>query len=133
MSERRIHRIYVTRNREYHVRRDVCIAVRDLATGRWLHQHAALYHRVAGALCLTDGGCTIRAALPRPGESLVFTGSGTVTTPVLRVERPARAVVELYAKLADDLDVDTTELPERSWEPIVGTASQVVARPATVS
>ena len=33
-QERRIHKVYVTRNTEYHVRRNVCIAVLDRKSGR---------------------------------------------------------------------------------------------------
>jgi hypothetical protein len=35
-KERRIHRIFVTRNSEYHVRRNVCVGVRDRRSGEWL-------------------------------------------------------------------------------------------------
>ncbi len=31
-SERRIHRVFVTKNTEYHVRWQTCVAVRDLVT-----------------------------------------------------------------------------------------------------
>ena len=31
--DRRIHRVFVTRNTEYHVRAGVCVAVRDLRGG----------------------------------------------------------------------------------------------------
>ena len=42
-KERRIHRIFVTRNSEYHVRRNVCVGVRDRRSGEWLAGHMAFY------------------------------------------------------------------------------------------
>ena len=97
--ERRIHRVFVTRNTEYHVRRDVCVAVRDRSSGRWLPGHSALHRRVAGALALVDtGGFAVRATLPREGESIVFDGEGTITSPVTAIERPERHIVAEYPK-----------------------------------
>src|SRR6187549_387121 len=41
-TERRRHRVYMTRNTEYHFRDGVCVAVRDRRTGDWLPGHLAL-------------------------------------------------------------------------------------------
>ena len=40
--ERRRHRAYVTRNTEYHFRDDVCVAVRDVKSRKWLVSHLAV-------------------------------------------------------------------------------------------
>jgi hypothetical protein len=95
LAERRIHRVYVTSNTEYHLRRDLCVAVRDRKSGRFLTRHAALFRRVRGAMRrYGDNGCVIEDALPREGQSLVF--ETAVTTPVLSIERPHPALVRAY-------------------------------------
>jgi hypothetical protein len=55
-KERRIHRIFVTRNSEYHVRRNVCVGVRDRRSGEWLAGHLALRSTVSGGLKFHDNG-----------------------------------------------------------------------------
>lgn len=99
MIERRIHKIFVTRNTEYHLRKDLCVAVRDRHTGEWLRAHLALRHRVHGTLKFNrQGGITPNTGLPAVGESLFFHASGRdlVTSPVLSIERPARDTVGAY-------------------------------------
>ena len=97
--ERRIHRVYVTRNTEYHMRKDTCVAVRDRSSGRWLVRHPALRQRVQGAIRFCDNG-SIRAnpGLPRIGESICFENSGRdlITSCVVSVERPHLDTVSGY-------------------------------------
>jgi hypothetical protein len=97
--DRRIHRVFVTRNTEYHVRRDTCVGVRDRQTGTWLQQHFALNLPVAGAIRFFDGGA-MRAnpGLPQIGESIYFEAAGRdlVTSSVVSVERPAPDTVAQY-------------------------------------
>ena len=98
-KERRIHRVFVTRNTEYHVRRDTCVAVRDRRSGEWLRAHMALDHRVRGSLRFRGtGGVTPNEGLPRVGDSLFFYASGRdlVTSAIVSVERPPRDVVATY-------------------------------------
>jgi hypothetical protein len=96
-DERRIHLVVVTRNTEYHFRRELCIAIRDVRTGRWLRRHTALFRRVTGALLsVGHDGFIIHPFPPRIGESLVFDGDGTVTSAVIAVLRPPRQIVETY-------------------------------------
>lgn len=98
-SERRIHRVFVTRNTEYHVRRDQCVAVKDRRSGEWLRAHLALRGRVSGALRFTDeGGIQPNPGTPAIGESLFFRASGRdlVTSTILAIERPGRDVVRGY-------------------------------------
>lgn len=99
--DRRIHRVFVTRNTEYHLRRDRCVAVRDRQTGKFQPRHSALFRKVGGAIAYqNDGAFTAERTLPRPGESIFFEGTGTVTSPVIAVERPPREIVELYPIVA---------------------------------
>src|SRR5262245_36300098 len=97
--ERRRHRIYVTKNTEYHFRDGFCVAVRDRRTGDFLHGHLALRKRMHGGLKFYLNG----ALLPNPGEpnvgeALYFAADGRdlVTSPLERVERPSRAIAEAY-------------------------------------
>jgi hypothetical protein len=97
--ERRRHRVYVTRNTEYHFRDGFCVAVRDRRTGEYLQGHLALHRRVQGGLKFFDnGGIAPNAGDPRPGESLYFASDGRdlVTSPLEGVERPELQVVNGY-------------------------------------
>jgi hypothetical protein len=97
--ERRRHRVYVTRNTEYHFRDGFCVAVRDRRTGDFLHGHLALQRRVHGGLKFSlGGGIEPNAGEPREGESLYFASEGRdlVTSPLESIERPPRTVVEAY-------------------------------------
>jgi hypothetical protein len=105
--ERRRHRVFVTRNTEYHFRDGFCIAVRDRRTGDFLEGHLALRRRVNGGLrFFTNGGISPNGGDPQPGESLYFASDERVpetartrelvTSPLESVERPPRALVEAY-------------------------------------
>jgi hypothetical protein len=97
--ERRRHRVYLTRNTEYHLRDGFCVAVRDRRTGDFLQGHLALQRRVHGGLkFFPDGGIAPNAGEPRQGESLYFAADGRdlVTSALEGVERPAKEVVGAY-------------------------------------
>ena len=111
--ERRRHRVFVTRNTEYHFRDGFCIAVRDRRTGDFLEGHLALHRRINGGLrFFPNGGIAPNEGLPQPGESLYFAGKAQkgsvggdvegakarelVTSPLESVERPDRRLVEAY-------------------------------------
>lgn len=99
-DERRIHKVFVTRNTEYHVRKNLCVGVRDRNTGRWLSGHIALKSEVAGGLSfLRTGAVRATDSLPGVGESLFFCREGRdlVTSPIVSIERPPRAVVHGYS------------------------------------
>lgn len=93
--ERRLNRVYVTRNTEYHIRRDICVAVRDRETGKWLTSHMALNRRICGGLRFNENGVIPNSGLPQIGESLYFQSSGhdLITSVVTSVERPSQDVV----------------------------------------
>jgi len=109
--ERRRHRVFVTRNTEYHFRDGFCIAVRDRRTGDFLEGHLALHRRVNGGLKFSpNGGISPNNGEPAPGESLYFAGDGKdphgeeararelVTSPLQTVERPPRELVDAYPR-----------------------------------
>ena len=98
--DRRIHRVFVTRNTEYHVRRDRCVGVRDRQTGMWLQKHFAINLPIAGAIRFFESGA-MRAnpGLPQVGESMYFESRGRdlVTSSVVSVERPQADTVAQYS------------------------------------
>ena len=97
--ERRIHRVFVTRNTEYHVRRSTCVGVRDRKSGRWLAGHLAMESDMSGGLRFNrNGGISPNEGVPAVGESIFFLASGRdlVTSPVVRIDRPERDIVQTY-------------------------------------
>jgi hypothetical protein len=97
--ERRIHQVFVTQNSEYHVRENLCVAVRDRESGEWLRSHFAVRRPVVGSMRFFESGAiSASAGLPELGESLYFEelGRDLVTGSVIAVERPERAVLGQY-------------------------------------
>ena len=97
--ERRRHRVYVTRNTEYHFRDGFCIAVRDRRTGDFLRGHLALHGRIeAGIRFFSNGAMAPNVGEPRCGESLYFASRGRdlVTSPLEGIERPPYETVRSY-------------------------------------
>jgi hypothetical protein len=97
--ERRRHRIFVTRNTEYHFRDDVCVAVRDRRTGSFLQGHLALCRPLHGGIrFFPNGAMSPNPGEPRPGESLYFANDerDLVTSPLERVERPSKELARAY-------------------------------------
>jgi hypothetical protein len=96
--ERRIHKVFITRNTEYHVRRNTCVAVKDRRTGQWLQGHLALASKVSGGIRFTQNGVSASDGLPSVGESLFFCASGRdlVTSPIEAITRPTRDTIAAY-------------------------------------
>ena len=97
--DRRRHRVFVTRNTEYHLRDRVCVAVRDRRSGEFLGGHLAVRRELAGGVHRVPNGTLIpREEEPSPGEALFFIADGIdlVTSPLIRVERPGKDVVRTY-------------------------------------
>jgi len=97
--ERRRHKMFVTKNTEYHFRDDVCVAVRDRKTGRWLASHLALKRRLAGGVRFEGQGCPIPfSEPPKVGDALFFGlgGRELVTSLLCAIERPERQLVLEY-------------------------------------
>ncbi len=98
-ADRRRHRMYVTRNTEYHLRDGICVAVRDRNTGRWLASHLALNRRVSGGVRFFPNGTAVPSGDgPKVGEALYFGEGGRelLTSVLCAVERPAKTVVHAY-------------------------------------
>jgi hypothetical protein len=98
--DRRIHKVFVTRNSEYHVRQQTCVGVRDRETGQWLRSHFAIARPVVGSIKFFESGAMSAApGLPSVGESMYFEdlGRDLVTSAVVAVERPVAELVAQYA------------------------------------
>ncbi len=98
-TDRRRHRVYVTKNTEYHFRDGFCVAVRDRRSGDFLHGHLALRRRIHGGLKFFLNGAIIpNSGEPRVGESLYFASEGRdlVTSPLEGVERPSKDLTKAY-------------------------------------
>jgi hypothetical protein len=97
--ERRKHRMYVTRNTEYHFRDGVCVAVRDRRSNAWLMHHLALMRKLAGAVRFHPNGTALpKRDEPSVGEAMYFGGDGNelVTSLLASIERPDRDLVAQY-------------------------------------
>ena len=102
--DRRRHRVYVTKNTEYHFRDGFCVAVRDRRTGDFLHGHLALRRRVHGGLkFFLNGAIVPNPGEPRVGEALYFATDGRdlVTSPLENVERPSKEIVSAYPSVRE--------------------------------
>lgn len=93
-ENRRRHRMFVTKNTEYHLRLDQCVGVRDRDSGAWHRHHAALRLR---AIQVPPMGHDDRWL----GRRLQFWGSqaDVVTSPVMEVARPERECLPRYVSL----------------------------------
>ena len=102
--ERRRHRVYVTKNTEYHLRDGFCVAVRDRRTGDFVSGHLALRRRIGGGIRFySNGALTPNPGEPTPGEALYFSttpeGRDLVTSSVERGERPEKEVIRTYPRV----------------------------------
>ena len=99
--ERRIHKVFVTQNSEYHFQRNTCVAIRDRKTGEWQQQHRALLRDVSGSILYGENGTVrITPGLPKVGESMYFDTSDCelITSAIVSVERPAYELVASYRR-----------------------------------
>jgi hypothetical protein len=103
--ERRAHRLYVTRNHEYHCRNEICVAVRDIRTGEFVRHHMAIGKKASASLRLGENGIE-SISMPNEthvGERLHFTSGpedhhDVLTSPVQAIERPPKEAVYHYAR-----------------------------------
>jgi len=102
--DRRRHRVYVTRNTEYHTRDNRCVAVRDRHSGMWLWEHSALWSRILGGISFFNGGVKPMPGVPDVGQSLYLHphrgNDDIVTSTLVAIERPQREVVTTYPAFA---------------------------------
>lgn len=101
--ERRKHKVYVTRNTEYHLRDGVCVAVRDRNSGRFRPAHIALNLRLEGGVKIHPNGCLVPdPGEPRVGDAIFFNDRSTgedrqiVTSRLERIGRPSKEDVAAY-------------------------------------
>lgn len=97
-DERRVHRVYVTRNTEYHVRAKVCVAVRDRVQRTWFEAHPAVGRTLEGVLRISKSGISPCQGEPDLGDSIYFRRGerDLITSRVERIERPAKDIVKRY-------------------------------------
>ncbi len=86
--ERRVHIIYRTNNREYHVRAGRCVAVRNLGTMVWISNHEAIGMELANEHSPEE-------TIGRPLE-FVSSYAKIRTSRVSEIERPERQTVDAY-------------------------------------
>ena len=104
-TDRRRHRLYRTRNTEYHLRDGVCVAVRDRKSGRFRFAHLALQLKCEGGVRFFGNGAVIPTLdTPQVGEALYFSYSSPcgderqiVTSRVEEIDRPSKRDVTAYA------------------------------------
>ncbi|HYP87408.1 MAG TPA: hypothetical protein VEQ59_04630 [Polyangiaceae bacterium] len=97
--ERRKHRVFLTKNTEYHFRGERCIAVRDRSSRKWLPSHLAIGRRLSGGVHFHKNGAAVPVCdLPSVGEALYFADEGRelITSTVCALERPSREVLKTY-------------------------------------
>ena len=98
--ERRIHKVFVTRNTEYHMKSSTCIAIRDRKSGDWQKDHFALQQEVSGSISFENAGSIkITPGLPKVGESMYFDigRCDLITSEVVSIERPMADLLASYA------------------------------------
>ena len=102
--DRRRHKLYVTRNTEYHVRDGHVIAVRERGRRIWVPEHRAIGMLVIGRI--RGDSMVPKHEDPEVGDRMYLADEGgrgphnLVTSTVLAVERPAREVVAAYPSAA---------------------------------
>lgn len=103
--DRRRHRVFVTRNTEYHCRDGICVAVRDRRTGQFATLHVALGRKMSASLKFTDDGgigSFSPPEAPQLGEQLCFSAGvedldrDVLTSPLTAIERPPKEIVRRY-------------------------------------
>ena len=102
--ERRRHHVYVTRNTEYHLRDNICVAVRDRKSRTFRAGHMALNLKIEGGVRIFPNGSMVpNLTKPEVGEAIFFnhidlqgTERQIVTSRIERIDRPSRRDVMLY-------------------------------------
>jgi hypothetical protein len=103
-SDRRRHRVYRTRNTEYHLRDGVCVAVRDRQSNRWRNAHIALNLKLEGGVKIYTNGAVIPSMdEPSPGDAIYFNDRNAtgqerqiVTSRIEAIDRPSKNDVMAY-------------------------------------
>jgi len=104
-KERRRHRVFKTRNTEYHFRDELCVAVRDRLSQRFYSAHMALRRSLRGGVKMHFNGAVVPSMdPPAVGDAIYFEFGADgqsrqiVTSRVEAIERPpAKDVVRYVA------------------------------------
>lgn len=107
-NERRVHKVYVTRNTEYHLRSGVCVAVKDRGTNRFRNAHIALNLKMEGGVKIYPNGAVIpNLTNPEVGDAIFFDlvrddgeKRQIVTSRIEKIDRPPKRDVLMYPKLS---------------------------------
>ena len=90
------HRVYVTENSEYHLCEEICIAVRDLTSHKWLQKHVALGQKVVGGIARSiRGGLKSHQGEPHLGEQMCFS-EDVLTSCLQDIRTPSPTTVDSY-------------------------------------
>lgn len=92
--------MFVTRNTEYFMVDDLCVAVRDRRTEQWLEGHLAVGRRLSGGVkVLRNGEAIPMEEPPEVGEALYFAQGGRdlITSALCRIDRPSKELTSQYA------------------------------------
>jgi hypothetical protein len=98
-QDRRLNKLFVTRNTEYYLRDGLCLAVKDRRTSEWLSGHLAVGRRLSGGVrILSNGEAVPVPRSPAVGEALYFADGGLelVTSALCSVERAPQDVVQSF-------------------------------------
>jgi len=103
--EKRRHKLYVTKNTEYHVKDNVCVGIRNRATGDWIMVSRAIGAVLIGGLHQAGEHEVNFSSYPwlEKGDCLLFITDGghdIVTTRVEQVDRPSRQSIRYYRRAA---------------------------------
>lgn len=106
-SDRRRHKVYITRNTEYHLRDGICVAVRDRRSRSFRGAHIALNLKLEGGVKIYPNGAMIpNIENPDVGDAIFFTHVGPegdakqiVTSRLEKVDRPPKTDVALYPRV----------------------------------
>jgi hypothetical protein len=107
LADRRRHKVFVTQNTEYHLRDDICVAVRDTREGMWSRKSKLLSARLMGAVDSCNSLSSNRCSPPEPGKHLLFMtdeGELLVTTRLENIERPPKEAVQHYIAMGEEPD-----------------------------
>lgn len=99
-NERRLNKLFVTRNTEYYLRNGLCLAVKDRRTNEWLDGHLAIGRQLSGGVRILANGEAIPVpAVPQVGEALYFAEGGRelITSVLCSVERAPQDLVQAFA------------------------------------
>jgi len=93
-KNRRRHKMYVTRNSEYHFRDDECVGVRDRRTGKWKRWHRAVRGRLMGFMDRNN----VRYEAPIRGGRLHLVSKHIhiLTSPLMLIDRPPKMAPPWY-------------------------------------